>query len=415
MKFKVNVGQFVKSLKPVVDIATKSVTKDWELSNMMTIKASQDGITGIAHGGSASIVVPISDKNCSNLNYSCIEEGSSTVSAITFMNQVIALNQAEDIIVTGNQNNFVMALESDSDISETIPVFGTEVKPHPIAKKFEKTVKVNREAFITGIGKVQFAIGDEITKPYYKCLLFETVSNTKIRFAAGSGARFAVDEIEGKNIIELDNGELVSFIFPDTNIPNISRILDYASGADIVVKQAKASDDNQDQIVIEYDGNTLILQGIDTSIKFAEVHKVLDFNYSNKVTSDISQWALSANGIDGTLKAEKSNKQYRNTDVTADLKNMVFFVVAETTVKTKSKPKISGIIAKGDENDPSFRCSSKFVIEIVRNATISAGDVEIHFEDKNRPVVFRYPRIVNSTKDTTEDFSIFFATLKKND
>ena len=60
MKFKVNVGKFIQSVKPAADIALKNVNKEcrnepFPYAGMLTIEASQDALCIKAYGGSASI------------------------------------------------------------------------------------------------------------------------------------------------------------------------------------------------------------------------------------------------------------------------------------------------------------------------------------------------------------------------
>lgn len=414
MKFQVNAGQFTKSITPVADIATKSIAKEWADGNMITLKAFKDEFVAISHGGSASIIANISDKTYGNLNYVCIEDGISTFSANDLMAFLPFMPQSEDIVVSATPNELRLTVVSDDTICNIIPVVTKDVRPPQLANKFSKTVKVNREMFSAGLARVQFAIGKEIAKPYYKCLLFQTIDSNKVRFAAGSGSRFAVDEIEGKNIVELNNGELVHFIFPDVNVPNIGRILEASAQSEIFIKEASATESNPEQIVIEYEGITIIILGLDKDIKFAEVRKVLDFNYTNRVLTDISQWKTTAGYIDATLKtSEKGDNRYKNADITANFKESRFRVSAATKTSTTSAPKFTKVLAHNGVESIPVCCSSEYIVEIVRNAPMSSGDIEICLEDKTKPIVIKYPTIINETKETTENFSMFFATLKK--
>ena len=61
---------------------------------------------------------------------------------------------------------------------------------------------------------------------------------------------------------------------------------------------------------------TLVLLGIDSSLKYSDVSKILKHSYSYKVVSNISDWKYTMQGISATYNDEmKSGKMIPVADV----------------------------------------------------------------------------------------------------
>jgi len=413
MKFVINAGQFAKCLRSVVDVATKGTSKDWEYVNNITLRAMKDEVVAIAHGGTASIIASISDKYYDNLGYSCETDGITTVNANDLMKALNAYALSGKAIISASANEFKVILESDADQFNTMSVIKQDVKPPVLATKFDTEITVNRETFMDGIAKVQFAMGVEETKPYYKCILFEAKDNKSLRFAAGSGARFAVVDVDGDNIVKANDEKI---IFPDLNIANIVKALSFDTSENITIKFAAANVDNNspDQIVIQYSGITMAILGIDTSIKYNDVNKVMSYSYPNIVKTDLQDWVLATASIEATYTEDsKASTDIFNTDIKPNFKDGYFEAETSTKAKAKRKIKFTKVVADGKVADPTFRCNSQYLCELVKQSDYKQGEVEFNFEDKARPIVVKFPTRTNEIKKTEENFLIFFATSKR--
>ena len=51
MKFSVQVKDFARGLEPVISVAVKGVTKEYENAFFATLIVDENGITGVADGG----------------------------------------------------------------------------------------------------------------------------------------------------------------------------------------------------------------------------------------------------------------------------------------------------------------------------------------------------------------------------
>jgi DNA polymerase III sliding clamp (beta) subunit (PCNA family) len=349
----------------------------------------------------------LSDKNCNGLGYECAKDGMITCVAVDLIKALKGFQPSQQVVVSATPNEIKIALATDLEQYSAVLVIAQDVKPPALADKFDTEVKVNREVFMDGLSKVKFAMGIEETKPYYKCLFFES-KNKAVKFVAGSGARFAINDVAGKNIVDGD----CSIVFPDTNIATMVKILSLSSSPDISIKKAIATDVYPDQIIIEYSGVTLVILGIDNSIKYAEVDKVTTYNYPNSVTSNINDWLWAGNAIEGTkTTSEKMSSDIHNTEVT--FKDNYCDVVTSTMAKAKRKVSFNNKIIKSETAVPSFRINSEYLTDITQNSDYKSGEIIFSFEDKTKPVLVRFPEKVNASKETTENFTMFFATSKR--
>jgi len=276
MKFKINVEKFMKSLIPLYDIAIRNYEKEWESAQKITFNTSEDKLVATSHGGYASIIVPISNSKMGGLQYECKEEGEATLNAESLFKSLDSFPKSEIIEIDTSTHKFIMTYHNQAGKQAQKLVLESEkVKPPVLATEFEKSVEVNREVFIEGMEKVFFAIGFAETQPHYMCQLFQVEKN-KVRFAAGTGARFAISDVDGKNIVKTDKKE--NFIIPKQNISNIITVLKNSSVENITIKQAQShtgKTDNPAQIVIELEDVKLIILGIDTSIVYPPLNKII--------------------------------------------------------------------------------------------------------------------------------------------
>jgi len=424
MKFSINVEKFMKSLVPVEIIANKKENEGYESAGRITFDVSKDKIVAKAHGGTAAISAVISNDNIPNLNYECKEDGVITIMAEQFMKTLSSFPPSGDITIYMDGQEITASLNVDEDVDEQIQtVFSEsgEIKLPNLSSKFKKQATINREIFVDGMDKVQFAMGFEKTVAHYMCQLFE-IEKGKARFAAGSGARFAIADIESKNILGANSKQ--TFIFPKANVSPIISILKNTTSTNITIKESPANVDNSNnpaQIVIDFDeGISLIVLAIDTAIKYPDLNKILEFDYPYKVSSDISQWKYVVVGIEATnTKDIKKEHEMHNANVVAMLDKKVLFMETKSPTKAKRQIKDMKILQQGKTKEPSFCCNSAYILEAYGKGG-NSGDVILEFETKEesddgrvKPVVVRFPEIVNSSKDTLEKFTIFFATSNR--
>ncbi len=329
---------------------------------------------------------------------------------------------SSDVKISFSKGQLFISLLEDEDIVQPVPTFEDKVKVPQIADSFNKEIEINREIFIDGINRVSFAIAFEEKMRNYMCMVFES-SKDNVRFSAGSGSRFTVSNVSGKNIGSKSKTQI---IFPKNNLSNISKILSDASDTNIVIKYAEANGEkgSPEQIVIEFGGTILYVLGIDTSIKYPDMDSILDFDYSNKVYSNVEDWRMAVAGISATMHVIDSDTIY-NTEVKVDTEKGYFRTETKTLLKAKNKVKFTDDEKSITNSDnPWFRCNSLYLKEMVSRAN-KTGEVSIHFENQQKledlpddeqrmkPVLVKFSDNLNEAKNTVENFYMFFSVSTK--
>lgn len=417
MEFKINVTKFLSSLTPVIDVATKNTVKDFESAFMVSISAMNDELSLVAHGGNACITKNLSNAKIDKLNYECVVEGETVVEATKLVKTFSSYPPNSDVTVsvstsdsTGDGLGEVEVVCNGTEM-QSLPVSKNNVNPPTLAKTFAVELEVNREIFIKGMHKVNFSVGIEEYRPKYLCQVLD-VSKDGIRFIAGNGARFAINEITGKGISKTTKKQRI--VFPKNNISNILNALKSASSETITLKEGEATKDNSDQIVIEFDDTTLVILGIDINIKkdYADVDRILNYNHPYKFKIDIKEWVYPTKGTRATYSEEvKRDSLVHNAEIEVNTKKDKFIVKADTNMKSKRTVKVETISA-GDDDKIVLTCNSLFLAEMV-NQGYDSGNIIMRFIDKDKPIVIDYPELKDGIRDTTETYSIFFTTSKK--
>ena len=432
MKFIVNSVEFERALRPVINIATKNTKKEFKYEFIFTLESFNDKITCVSYGGKASITSTISNDNFASLNYSCEKEGNVTIDAEKmFLSLKSIPNVDVEIEVSSGQLN--ISTLSGKKYVRSIAVYDEPVVAPNVATKFSKEIEINREIFINGMNRILFSPEFEEKMLNYMCMLFESFHGDEdiVRFSAGSGGRFAVKEIMGKNIIK--NKQDVRMILPKDNLANIVKVLTDANCEKIKVKYAEADSSEliPEQIVFNFgetscDEINMCIFGIDRFSKYPDLNKIIDYQYPNRIFSDLKDWDYAISGIDMTLKNYKEN--IHNTKVVLKTDKNIFMVnpltkdVAESPVDIVDDEKC---IISGDDEDIWFTCNSIYLKEMVVHAG-KMGKIQLNFESQSilenipddqpqqmKPILVKFDEKIDDAKSITENFYMFFTVSTK--
>lgn len=423
MKFDISVSKFMESLIPVIDVATKNTVKDFESASMISINAYQDELVLIAHGGNACIQASLTNGKIDNLNYDCEEEGETIVEGKKLMTTLVSFPPQKLISVSINPNSASSDEESDKVLGEmeivcddtemqSLPICKNEVNMPNISKDISTEIEVNREIFISGMHKVNFAVAIEASRTKYRCQVFDALKDG-VKFIAGNGARFAIDEVEGCNLATVKSGSN-RVIFPKMNISNIINCLKTSSAEKIVIKYGEATNENSEQIVLEFDDTVLVILGIDAALKdkYPDVNKILAHQHPFQFDIDIKEWVYPTKGIRATYSEEvKADCLIHNASIEVDAKKNKFIVKTDTNMKSKRTVQVETLKSEGD-GKVKLLCNSMFLAEMV-NQGYDSGDMKMRLIDNDAPIVVDYPEIQDGIRNTIEKYSIFFATAKK--
>lgn len=416
MKFKINAGEFVRSLGATLEVATKNTAPGVDTENMITIKSDKNKIIATSYGGSASVTTEISDKYSSELSYECEDVGEATFNA-DIMAKSLAVFKESDINVKLESNQLILSLYDDEDFVQCVPTYDSVISLPTIASIFQTEISINREILVDGIKKVQFAVGFAETQRKYLCLILK-IMKKGVRFIAGSGGEFAIFDVVGKNI-STGKDEIV---FPNLNLSNITAILSDSDAKDIEIRYAEKDDDNNApaQIVLTFKGSVLCLFKIDSAINYPKMDSILKFDYPNKISSDIIEWKRAVMGVEAADLGNKGTDKVPNTQVTLDKKNEYLHIETKGELKSKSKIKIEEDDSVIVDNEPWFKCNSKYLKNITTKCGIDSGDITISFENQQppagsdsrshviKPILVNFPDVPNVGKGVVESFKLFF-------
>ena len=280
-----------------------------------------------------------------------------------------------------------------------------------VAKNFDTHITVNREIFVEGIKKAVTTIGFEDNRPLYLCLLFDASKNG-VKFTAGTGAQFVIDEIVGNAIVEEAAKQRVAF--PKNNISNIISILKSSTDEKIVVKEAINPKDAPEQIVITAGETVLTILGIDPQwkTKYVDVAIVTGTDHPYRVKVKRDENILSFVGIArSTLTPEyRMQSDVHNSELTFDFKKCVVDVNSKTNVEAKWRTKFE-VDRAGTESKMTLLCNSIYLEDMLTKGVDK--DFTIRFIQQDKPIVVDFDPIDNSVKGTVEKFTMFFTTSKK--
>jgi DNA polymerase III sliding clamp (beta) subunit (PCNA family) len=421
MKFQVNVENFVKAIEPVVYLANHISNKNFTDNCMIELQSSSNKIIASACIGSALIKVTVLEKDYYNLQYYCHEEGTTTVNAINFMNSLASFAPTDSIVISTSNGRLTIADETNEDDYQALLENNEGLYLPTIADCFDKSMTIDRKILIDGLKSVAFAMGHAITQEHYMVLLIEASKN-KVRFAAGTGARFAVKDFHGNGIVD---GK-ASFVLPCYDIFNLISILSKSSANKIQIKQSETYMDSivPNQIFVEFNETSIILFQAEPSVVYPSMDTIIDYDYKNRASAKLSDWKRAIKGITATDNKEfKEGIGVHNSTVSADAKRGYFVVEATTTnmdaqklVCFTKKPIVADTLADG--HLPWFRVNTMYLQEVIKYAS-KVEEVAFCFEDtelfKNsektqRPVLVKYSEIISN--GIKEQLYMFFATSK---
>ncbi len=422
MKFRINAEQFNSAVAPAADIAIKNVPDDkkhgaFYLAYILTIEASSAALNITAYVGSASITVKVRDTE----GYVCEEVGVITVAAKELVDALKSFSPADNLFVCEEDCQLKISLESDHEVFMELPTIDITIKCPRLPKTFVQEATVDRACFVRGMKKVAYAMAVEEKMSSYMCTLFECWTN-RMRFSAGSGARFATFEIADCQPIIA--GEDVKILFPKQNIGNLIRVFNDAGGSTLQVRTAECDSrfGVREQLVLESDSIILALYGIESYTKYPDMDEIINHNYSYQISTRAEDWGQVGKAIHATRPGH--DRHIHNTRITADILHGYFKIRTNTKMRLKKKVdfelgKVVANISKDKTHQPWFCCDSSYIEEVARKG-YKDGMMTINFDDQAlldeipedkpkqmKPVLITYPERANRD-GSTEKYAVFF-------
>jgi hypothetical protein len=424
-----------RAIAPSVEVATKNCVKEFEYENLITLKVEDKKIVLSSYGGTASVISSISDSNFGSINYKCEKEGTVTVKALDLKDALTTMEPG-DVEIGLVKKELVATLLSDKSSKRSMPVNEKTVVPPNTGTKSKDDVNIKKEVFLAGLNDVFFAPAKEEKMLTYMCMLMETFikdGEQMARFSAGSGGRFAIKSISGKNGKKIYvSKEKTKIIFPKNNLSNIKNIVSSLEGTSLLdggmikirTVEQNGSKNIPEQIVLEGNGITLSLFGSESFTNYPPLSNIIEHKYPNRIHSDLEGWAFAIGGVEMSRRGHVSN--IHNTKVVFESENERFMVTPQTAHACTTPIHIVNLdecVAKGEKI--WFKCNSEYLTEMVSRAG-KQGEVQFNFESQEiledipddkpkqmKPILVTFPEKSNDIEDTIEEFHMFFTVSTK--
>jgi len=428
MKFKANVAGLAKGLGPAIEVASKAPLKDFEYVDKVGLAVTEDGAVAYAFNGRMSVKNTISDSTINNLDFKFIDEGRVVFNAKELARVLGSFRATEELVVelkdaSGEDGGkeLIFALAEDEEQFQSLPVYKEDITLPEPASDYDKNLDINRNILLRGINKVFFAVGYENEREQYLYWAIKAKGDTA-RFVAGSGARFAVLNLQGDSLFSKAADDIM-FLMPKEQTPSIQKILTDIEDEMVTIKESKSSDNFH--IVIATKSSEIMLMGINANIKYVDENVVMNRTYSCKTIGDVSEWEYAARGTMATFDEQlKKERRPHKAFGYADFGKAVLQVKTKDRMRSCRKVKMLDIINGSGKDTGEFIVSSNFFAEVSAHAEDSKY-VQVEFDgaDRKCPVLVRYfaadkiadPKdLVNINKsiNTRESFTIFFCQLQ---
>lgn len=459
MKFKVKVKEFLEGLEPAFAVATKATRRDYALANLVTIIAEQDKVFALADGGRMTISNEMSKIVYPDLNYECSRGGSCTVRAAELRATLSSFSLSDEITLetrtytepadsadadgdggdsqaddgqsgtVASGQELVFTLVSDPEQFQTVPCLREVIRvpqaviDHMETKTPHDAFQIRRDIFLYAANKVFFARGFEEHRNEGKYMYWMVRANKDyVRFVAGSGARFAVLDIDGADISNAASA--TNLIIPnEQTVP----LLDIISKVEYN-KERMYFYPTKGHLIIDCGSFRASMSGYEADKAWVDENKFLERDNSLVFTTKISDWSNVVRGISATFNEEmKKQHDFHYATLEINFKKKEITAKSDGIMKSNRKvPIINADVSPNLDKDGKmvFSCISQYLSEAVKCAAEDEF-VQMELFDSKKPMIVRYhadstgavgdPKtfnLTNSTHGINERFAIFFSPTK---
>jgi DNA polymerase III sliding clamp (beta) subunit (PCNA family) len=415
MKFKAKLSEFLLNLQPAITCATIGVKKEYNDGFKISLTARKDGLRVDANNGNVALSQVIST---SGVEYDVESEGAVTLKATDFANSLASFCADETVQFQLEGAELVMRPLTDLEQLQSVPNDPESVEMPKVSSSYDKEVTVKREILVNALGKVLFAIGVEKFKPEFLYWVMR-VRTDGFRLACGCGARFAVYDAEGQNVVKANKS--FDICVSKEHYAVLQKMLSSSTEDSVSIKEfvSGGKDSLLDQIVVSIGGTTLVLIGHDPGVKWPDENKFLARKSPFRYTTALSDWAPVVKGVTATYNEEvRKQNQKHYVNMNFDGKKNVVQVKSDHMMKSLRKVAIKD--AEGETVD--FMCLSSFISDVQKYG--AADDrIQIELVDNKQPMVVRFfagEKIsdgpfskVNGTTGLKEQYVMFIASSKK--
>ena len=422
MKFTCKAAGLLRGIAPVVGVATHGAAKDFDGANRINMEVAKDELLVSSFNGRVAIKNVISNFTVDNLDLSVESPGTITLNSTDLQNTLGAFRSNDELIIevadNGTSKEFNISAKSDKDEFISLPCCTSPVTIPVKSDQIGTTIVADRANFVYCVNKILFAIGFEKDVEKYRYWVLR-VKGDKSRFVAGTGGRFAVLDVEGKDLIQSKKD--VTLLTPKEHTEVIMKTLSSMTDEKMTIKKTSDKSDTT-QIIFEIGRLEIIFVEVNPDITYIDENKILDKVYPHKFVTDVSDWEYLAKGITATynedLRKEKK-VQVASAVVSADKTN----IIVKIDEVLKASRKVPIIDCRSDSGEVEWKCVAGYLKEIADYGT-TGGRVQVEIESPKSAVIVRHyasdtvkdGSVLKTTNESTgmsEWFTVFFVTMQE--
>lgn len=424
MKFSCNVTELLKIIQPIINIAEKSISKDFPDLNKISIEVRQECLVLTAFNGIIGIKAFVNNTIYSSLGYEFFDTGEALINSKSFINVLNSFDGHSvyiELKKIDNSKELIVYPEDDKDQFQTIPCYDTMLNYPASANNVSKEITVDNSSFINSLKKINFAVGFEKSNKVEYLYIAMKVHNKNLRFVSGHGARFAIIDLKGDDLFKSSSN--CEFLFHKDTITPIINSLSSCITDKVVIKEYNSKSEIP-QITISANPYDIVLVGIDPQIKYADENKVMSLETDIKFTVKVSDIKNASYGINATISEDRRKLGgIFPTELNMDFSNKIISIKSTDVMKALRKVKILDCVTNNISNI-NVSIPAVYLSEISDHAKdCEYMQIEM-FSDSNKPIIIvsYYASEKVSNKDTlirfmntskvSEKMTMFFSMLR---
>jgi len=430
MKFRVRVKELKKAMEPIFAVATTNGIKDYENAGRVTFIAEKEKIVSIIDNGRVQLIGEVNLDTYPDLQYEFIEGGSITIRAKELEEVIGSFGDGDTVeaeIISSNSSDDDESKElrfsnsSDLEVYQSLQTLpGSVGFPKIVMDEMEASdpFTINRGIYAMASKRLTFANGYEDFRPEYKYWIIRA-DKDELRFAAGSGGRFAVIDYEGTGLTNVTKGKK-NVLIPGEQSAMLLKVVSKIQDETIDLYTLSG------HLVIKTDDFIMSMPQYEPNTSWPDENKFLTRDNSYKMVTRLGDWPAIVKGVLATCNDEfRKSNDYHLAIMTFNTDKKEILVEADgRTMKSRRKAKISDIDGPMP-NDLIIRMESNYIAEAFKS---SADDDYCQWEfsgGDNKVVVLRFfasPEVgdpkefarINTATGIKERYSIFIGTQNEN-
>ena len=300
MLFTINSKQFATALAQAAIVATKGFKRDHDDAKKITLNMEGDELTVMANGGYVAIATKVRVSPP-------VTTGSITLRDAILLERTVASFPPSSQLVCetfapANLRSLAILHLRIRDISggvvHTLEGGSTPViMPTPL-KKAKGKFQISRSEFMNAAQVVK-AVGWEKHNPEFMHWVLR-VRLDGYRAAAGCGARFLVQEKEGRGVVQCRTSHDLILLGQQTQ--TLVSTLGKIQAEQLKVRDSACA--ALDQAIFKADNTTIYLIGQDSGIKWPDENKFLQRLSPYRFVCKLSDWAAAMKGVKASYDAK---------------------------------------------------------------------------------------------------------------